>query len=86
MAAIGYGRAAGYADVVEQARPVRGEATICYQDRIVGQRFPQLGDCYQQSAPMAYGGNSKRLQIFGGEMAQVFGPDVILAECRLVAL
>jgi hypothetical protein len=39
----------------------------------LGQRFPQLGDCYQQSAPMAYGGNSKRLQIFGGEMAQVFG-------------
>jgi hypothetical protein len=35
---------------------------------------------------MAYGGNSKRLQIFGGEMAQVVGPDVILAECRLVAL
>ncbi len=34
---------------------------------------------------MANGGNSKALEIFGGEMAQIFRADAILAECRLVA-
>ena len=34
---------------------------------------------------MADGGDAKSLKIFGSEMAQYFGADVILAECRLVA-
>ena len=34
---------------------------------------------------MADSGNAKSLKIFGGEMAQFFSADVILAECRLVS-
>jgi hypothetical protein len=35
---------------------------------------------------MADGGNAEFLEIVGGEMAQYFGPNAILAECRLVLL
>jgi hypothetical protein len=34
---------------------------------------------------MTNGSNAEPLKIFGGEVAQVLSPDVILAECRLVA-
>jgi hypothetical protein len=46
----------------------------------------QLGNCHQQPTPMADGDNSASIEILGGEMAQIFSPDVILAERRLVAL
>ena len=46
----------------------------------------QCGDRFQQPAPMADGGDAEFLEVVGGQIGQYFGTDVILAECRLVAL
>ena len=47
--------------------------------------LPQLGDGHQEPTPMANGGHSETLKIFGSEVAQVFSTDLVLAEGCLVA-